>query len=96
MEITKTNESTNVEAKVKIGSIDYTFNYSIKDLKITSFNGSASVEGVNKGSFSAYINTGIDGINNTNFNFNFNSNTEVLIRSTVVVDVDSIFTELNK
>ena len=96
MEITKTNESTNVEAKVTIGSIYYTFNYSIKDSKITSFNGSASVEGVNKGSFSAYINTGIDDINNTNFNFNFNSNTEVLIRSTVVVDVDSIFIELNK
>lgn len=94
MEITKTNELTNVEAKVKIGSVDYTFNYAIKDGRITSLNGSASVEGVSKGSFSAYINTEIDG--NTNFNFNFNSNTEVLIRSTVVVDVDSIFIELNK
>ena len=96
MEIIKTNESTNVEAKVKIGVIDYTLNYSVKDLKIVNFNGSASIDGANKGSFSAYINTGIDSVNNTNFNFNFNSNTEVLIRSAVVVDVDSIFIELNK
>lgn len=95
MEITKTNESTNVEAKVKIGSIDYAFNYSIKDSKITSLNGSANVEGVNKGNFNVFINLGIENADVT-FNFNFNSNTEVLIRSAVVVDVDSIFTELNK
>jgi hypothetical protein len=94
MEITKTNESTSVEAKVTIGNVDYTFNYSIKESKIISFNGSANIEGVNKGNFNVSNNPGIE--NNINFNFNFTSNTEVLIRSTIVIDVDTIFSELNK
>lgn len=94
MEITKTNESTNVEAKVKIGSVDYTFNYAIKDSKITTLNGSASIEGSNKGTFNVYSNVGIDSAINSNTGFNFSSSIDLATRLLIVGDVDSIVKEL--
>lgn len=94
MEITKTNESTNVEAKVKIGSVDYTFNYAIKSGIITSLNGSASIEGSNKGTFNMYSNVGIDSAININTGFNFSSNVDLATKLTVVTDVTAIVTEL--
>lgn len=94
MEITKTNESTNVEAKVTIGSIDYTFNYAIKDGRITSLNGSASIEGSNKGTFNMYNNVGIDSTVNSNTGFNFSSNVDLTTKLSVVTDVAAIVTEL--
>ena len=91
MEITKTNESTNVEAKVKIGNINYNLNYIIKEGKINSINCSAYIGDAVKGFFNAY--TG--GIANaSNHSFNFNSDIELAIKLTIITDVSAILASL--
>ena len=94
MEITKINETTNIDAKVSIANIDYSINYSVKENKIVSFSGNANVSGVNAGAFSVFYNPGIESSSN-NFNFNFVSTVDADTRSQVVLDVDSILKEIS-
>jgi len=94
MEITKTNQTTNVNAIASSEAFDYVFNYALQEGKITNVNGSVSKKGadstpVQLGNFNIY-----GEVENQMVGCNFNANSSIEEKQAILSDIYAIQKQL--